>query len=316
MRNVRRHLRLNMVVPTVIRLAEKGSVISIPVEELNDPAWRQKALNLDNETKLKLDRLALENQVAAKVLFDLMQRLSVITQGVACIVQGLIADDFTVPQYQHFRNTPALATHLKPSGVTSLLLRAFNEKLVFYFELIDMASHQHYAKFYELTKQVAFDFDDLMQKVMAKPTGENLLADVLLLLEDKLKLYVALVARFKQEVEYLLDPNSWPLRPVNLSQGGIGFTSTEAYPKFARLIIQLRMGRSKFPHKFDLTGNIVSVRPVGEHSYIAVEFTNLTEKQQTLLEDYIQLEELDQAIEYLNKKNSLQLSGDADAGLL
>jgi hypothetical protein len=151
-----------------------------------------------------------------------------------------------------------------------------------------------------MMKSVEFSFDALLVGLAQKSSAGAVLAKAVLSLHAKLERHVDFLHKFRQEAQYMVNKDSWPIRKLNISAGGAGFLSAHPYPKFARLVIHFRLGPKQ--EIFNMTGNIVSSRSLsdGEH-YIAVEFTNANESVQNRMIVLLQNEELNQVMAYLHK---------------
>jgi hypothetical protein len=305
MRNVRRHFRLDVVVPAVIKLADKDHVVRLVLPELSGGVWERNEVAADRAQVHLNDLLLKENEAAGKVTVDLFARIQLLAESILCLVQGYNLRD-KIPNYKTRRHTVALVTYLKTGSATVDMLRALNDKIEFYFSVVEMASEKKYDAFLEATKSATFAFDAYLSGLEAKSSG-SLLAQCVLALHHKLARHIVFVDKFRQEAIYLVDKTAWPLRKLNLSAGGVGFLSQDPYPKFARLSIDFRLGSGSYEKTFNMTGNIVSSRALSDNEhYIAVEFTNATEAIQQQIIMYLQNEELNQVIAMLQLKQASQ----------
>lgn len=305
MRNVRRHFRLDVVVPAVIKLADKDQVVRLVLPELSGGVW-EKNETASDRTQAHLNHLLLaENEVAGKVVVDLHTRIQLLAESILCLAQGFNLRE-SIANYKTRRHTVALVTYLKTGSATVDMLRALNEKIEFYFSVVEMAAEKNYDAFLEATKSATFLFDAHLPGLEAKASA-SLLAQSVLGLHHKLARHVTFVDKFRQEAIYLVDETAWPLRKLNLSAGGVGFLSQDPYPKFARLSIDFRLGRGAYEQTFNMAGNIVSSRSLSDNEhYIAVEFTNATEAIQQQIIMHLQNEELNQVIALLQEKQQVQ----------
>jgi hypothetical protein len=296
-RNVRRYFRLDVQVPAVVKLADKDEVIRMVLPELAGGVWHHSELVLDKKTEQLVDRVGKDNETAGKILRDLQQRSVMLAEAILWLVQGEQPQD-KITNYVHRRNIAALVTHLKAGSYTVDMFRAFNEKIEFYFSVVDAAANKNYLAFLDMMKAVEFSFAVFVPDLIKKADTNLVLAQAILSLHNKLERHVDFLNKFRQEASYMVNKDSWPIRKVNLSAGGFGFLSTHPYPKFARLVINFRIGEKQ--EAFHMTGNIVSSRTLsdGEH-HIAIEFTNATEEIQNRLIILLQNEELNQVMEYV-----------------
>ena len=304
MRNVRRHFRLDVVIPAVIKLADQNEVVRLVVPELASGQWQSSESRYEEQlTKLSQALLA-ENELAGKVIGDLVLRVNLLCDAIILLVRGHSVYE-GIELYKTRRGKIPLAMQLKPGSATADLLRAFNAKLDFYFDLCDKAINKCYADYLQAIAHSEFAYDEKITDLTSKAVGGSLLAKCVLQMDEKLTRHVNFLVRFRQEVSYLVDKNAWPLRQLNLSAGGVGFVSHDPYPKFARLNIDFRfptpLGKAEV---FNMTGNIVNSRPIPEGYYIAVEFTNATEALQHKIILLLQNEELNQLIAWQRQRRS------------
>jgi hypothetical protein len=309
-RNVRRYFRLDVLVPAVIKLADKDEVVRVVLPELAGGAWTDSEMAHDKDTHRLVERLASENETAGKVLRDLQSRLTMLSEAIIWLVQGELPQQ-RIENYVPRRAMAALVTHLKAGSFTVDMLRALNEKMEFYFSVVDAAANKNYPAFLDMMKSVEFTFDSLLVGLTEKSSAGALLAQGVLSLHAKLERHVDFLHKFRQEAQYMVNKDSWPLRKLNISAGGVGFLSAHPYPKFARLVINFRLGPKQ--ETFNMTGNIVSSRTLsdGEH-YIAVEFTNAIESVQHRMIILLQNEELNQVMSYLHKPAKAAVVDDDD----
>lgn len=303
MRNVRRHFRLDVVIPAVIKLADQNEVIRLVVPELANGQWQQLEHGYDQRLQAFSKSLLAENELAGKVIGDLVLRVDLLCEAIVHLVQGHAIYE-KIEFYKTRRGKTPLAMQLKPGSATADLLRSFNEKLDFYFDLIDKALAKDYADYLQALSHAQFSFDAQLQALQEKVAHGSLLATSVFAMHEKLDRHIPFLIKYQQEVSYLVDKNVWPLRQLNLSAGGVGFISHDPYPKFARLTIDFRFPIEQFNNAFNMTGNIVSSRPVPEGHYIAVEFTNATEAVQHKLILLLQNEELNQLIAWQRGRRS------------
>jgi hypothetical protein len=298
-RNVRRYFRLDVLVPAVIKLADKDEVVRIVLPELAGGVWADRETAHDKDTHRLIEKLAQENETAGKVLRDLQSRLALLSEAIIWLVQGSLPQE-RIENYLPRRALAALATHLKPGSFTVDMLRGLNEKIEFYLSVVDAAANKNYPAFLDMMKSVEFSFDALLAGLAQKSSAGAVLAQGVLALHTKLERHVDFLHKFRQEAQYMVNKDSWPIRKLNISAGGAGFLSAHPYPKFARLVIHFRLGPKQ--ETFNMTGNIVSSRTLsdGEH-YIAVEFTNANESVQNRMIVLLQNEELNQVMAYLHK---------------
>jgi hypothetical protein len=298
-RNVRRYFRLDVLLPAVIKLAEKDEVVSMVLPELAGGGWYEQEYEFDKDALRLIERLAQENEMAGKLLYDLIGRLSMLCEAILVLVQGNQPQE-KIENFISRRSNLALITQLKSGSHTVDMLKALNEKIEFYFSVIDAAAQKNYRAFLDMMKSVDFDFDDLLPVLAERSEKGAVLAQAVLALNAKLERHVNFLHKYQQEAQYMVNKDSWPVRKLNLSAGGVGFLSTHAYPKFARLIISFRIGVKQ--EVFNMTGNIVSSRSLSDSEhYIAIEFTNASEVIQSRIIVLLQNEELDQVMEYLRK---------------
>lgn len=297
MRNVRRHFRLDVVIPAVIKLADQNEVVRLVVPELANGQWQQTEMTSDQLVMQFNQALLAENELAGKVIGDLVLRVNLLCEAIVHLVQGNAIYE-QIEFYKTRRGKTPLAMQLKPGSATADLLRSFNTKLDFYFDLIDKAINKCYADYLQALAHSEFVFDEKLQDLNVKSQQGSLLAKTLLSMHDKLMRHLPFLIKFRQEVSYLVDKNAWPLRQLNLSAGGVGFISHDPYPKFARLHIDFRFPTAGKAEVFNMTGNIVNSRPIAEGHYIAVEFTNGTEPIQYKLILFLQNEELNQLLDW------------------
>lgn len=310
MRNVRRHFRLDVVIPAVIKLADQNEVVKLVVPELASGEWQKSETGYDQQLSRANQLLLAENELAAKVIGDLTLRVNLVCEAIIELVQGHNLHD-RIEFYNTRRGKTPLAMQLKPGSVTADLLRSFNVKLDFYFELIDKALNKAYADYLQALSHSDFVFDEKLTDLVEKATNGSLLAQSVLQMHEKLLRHLTFLHRFREEVSYLVDKNAWPLQQLNLSAGGVGFVSREAYPKFARLTIDFRFPSAGLGQVFNMTGNIVNSRPIPEGFYIAVEFTNATEAIQHKIILLLQNEELNQLIAWQKSQQSAEVGLDA-----
>jgi len=295
MRNVRRHFRLDVVLPAVIKLADQNEMIRLVVPELANGQWKQSESVHDQHFRELNSALLAESELAGKVIGDLVLRVDLLCEAITHLVQGHSVYE-SIELYKTRRSKKTLAMQLKPGSATADLLRSFNEKLDFYFDVVDKAIHKTYADYLQALLHQDFMFDEKLLDLTEKAFNGSLLAKSVLEMHDKLARHMSFLLKFRQEVSYLVDKNAWPLRSLNLSAGGVGFVSHEPYPKFARLTMDFRFQVDNFANVFNMQGNIVSSRAVPEGHYIAVEFTNATEAVQHKLILLLQNEELNQLL--------------------
>lgn len=306
MRNVRRHFRLDVVIPAVIKLADQNEVIRLVVPELANGQWQSSEAVYDQQLMQLNQALLAENELAGKVIGDLLLRVNLLCEAIMLLVQGRSVYE-NIEFYKTRRGKTPLAMQLKPGNATSDMLRAFNAKLDFYFDVVDKAIHKEYADYLQALTHSEFAFDEKLADLSEKAVKGSLLAKLALQMDEKLRRHVLFLIKFRQEVSYLVDKNAWPLRQLNLSAGGVGFISHDPYPKFARLLIDFRFpGVDK--EVFNMTGNIVNSRPVPEGYYIAVEFTNASEAIQHRIILLLQNEELNQLIAWQQERRSKTLA--------
>lgn len=299
MRNVRRYFRLDVLVPAVIKLADKDEVVRMVLPELAGGAWHANEAIVDKEVQQMVVRVGQENDTAGKVLRDLVGRLGILADAILLLVQGDQPQE-RIENYMPRRNMAALITHLKAGNYTVDMLRALNEKIEFYFSAVDTAANKNYPAFLDMMSAVEFTFGNFVSDLKAKASKGSVLAQAVLSLNDKLDRHIGFLMRFRQEAHYMVNKDSWPVRKLNLSAGGLGFLSTHPYPKFARLVINFRIGSKE--EAFYMTGNIVSSRALSDNEhYIAIEFTNANEALQNRLIILLQNEELNQVMAYLHK---------------
>jgi hypothetical protein len=298
-RNVRRYFRLDVLVPAVIKLADKDEVVRVVLPELAGGAWTESEMRFDIDSRRVIEKLAQENETAGKILRDLQSRLDMLAEAIIWLVQGDFPQE-RIENYVPRRAMAALVMHLKAGSFTVDMLRALNEKIEFYFSVVDVAANKNYAAFLDMMKSVEFVFDSLLVGLAEKSSSGAVLAKAVLSLHAKLERHVDFLHKFRQEAQYMVNKDSWPVRKLNVSAGGVGFLSAHPYPKFARLVINFRLGPKL--ETFNMTGNIVSSRTLsdGEH-YIAVEFTNAIESVQSRMIILLQNEELNQVMSYLHK---------------
>lgn len=304
MRNVRRHFRLDVDIPVVIKLTDKDEVVRLLAPELTSGEWRAEEASYDVELELLSGHLAEENKLVGDVVADLIYRLRLLSDAILLTVQGRSVYD-EIELYKTHRSKTSLAERLKPGVVIADILRSFNEKMAFYFKLIDKAIHKDYEDYIEILESEEFLFDTrYLTPLEDKAIQGNLLARVMVALNAKLERHVLFLIKYRQEVNYLVDMKSWPKRKLNLSAGGVGFVSELPYPKFARLTIEFRCLMNGRARDFQMFGNIVSARELLEGYYIAVEFTNATEPIQQDIVDYLQYEELNQLVEWQKSRRA------------
>jgi hypothetical protein len=298
-RNVRRYFRLDVLVPAVVKLADKDEVVRMVLPELAGGVWHRQELLNDRASVTLLDKLEQENNTASKVLHDLLSRLTMLAESIVFLVQGEIPQD-NIKNYVSRRKMAALITHIKTKGYVVDLLHALNDKIEFYFSIVDTAANKNYPAFLDMINAVEFSFDSFRNDLMEKSSKENgVLAQSILSLHEKLERHVMFLDKFRQEAQYMVDKESWPIRKLNLSAGGVGILSSDIYPKFARLVIQFRIGVKQ--ESFHFTGNLISSRALSnDEHYLAIEFTNATEELQNRLIILLQNEELNQVMAYLN----------------
>jgi len=298
-RNVRRYFRLDVLVPAVIKLADKDEIVRVVLPELAGGAWNESEASFDKESQRVIDKLAQENETAGKILRDLQSRLLMLSESIIWLVQGVSPQE-RIENYAPRRAMAALVTHLKAGSFTVDMLRALNEKIEFYFSVVDAAANKNYPAFLDMMKSVEFSFDSLLSGLTEKSSTGGVLAHAVLSLHAKLERHVDFLLKFRQEAQHMVNKDSWPIRKLNVSAGGVGFLSAHPYPKFARLVINFRLGAKL--ETFNMTGNIVSSRTLSENEhYIAIEFTNATENVQNRLIVLLQNEELNQVMAYLHK---------------
>lgn len=302
MRNVRRFFRLDITVPAVIKLADKDEMVRLVLPELTGGLWQK---NEDAFARSMVDchqALSSEHDAAGRIVIDLSLRVQLLVDSILCLVQGFSAED-SIENYALNRKKVALTSHLKSgNGVAADMLRAFNEKVEFYFSLVDLAFSKRYAEFLLAIEHSRFSFDAYLDDLQLKAAGGSVLAQCLVDMNNQLGRHVAFLVKFRQEAIYIVDQTAWPLRKLNLSAGGVGFLSQDPYPKFARLKIDFRLGHGAHEMVFNMAGNIVSSRHVSENEYYtAVEFTNASEAIQQQIIMYLQDEELNQTIAMLKK---------------
>jgi len=295
MRNVRRHFRLDVAVPAVIKLADQNKLIRLVVPELANGLWQKSELPHDQSLHSFSQSLLIENELAGKVIGDLVLRVNLVCEAIIHLVQGHMVYD-QIEFYKVRRDKATLAMQLKPGSATADLLRAFNEKLDVYLNLIDKALVKDYADFMQALTNPFFSFDAMLEGLQEKVSHGSLLATSVLSMNDKLERHLPFLMHYRQEVSYLIDKNAWPVRQLNLSAGGVGFISQEPFPKFARLTIDFRFPVEHFVNLFNMTGNIVNSWSVPEGFYNSVEFTNASEAIQHKLILLLQNEELNQLI--------------------
>lgn len=303
MRNVRRHFRLDVVIPAVIKLADQNEVVRLVVPELASGQWQSSEAAYDQQLAQFNQALLAENELAGKVIGDLVLRVNLLCEAIILLVQGHSVYE-GIEFYKTRRGKTPLAMQLKPGSATADLLRAFNAKLDFYFDIVDKAIHKAYADYLQALAHSEFVFDEKLTDLTEKAVHGSLLAKSVLAMDEKLTRHVPLLIKFRQEVSYLVDKNAWPLRQLNLSAGGVGFISRDPYPKFARLLIDFRFPTAGKAEVFNMTGNIVNSRPVPEGYYIAVEFTNASEAIQHRIILLLQNEELNQLIAWQRGRRS------------
>lgn len=311
MKNVRRHFRLDVDMPVVIRLADQqDEVVRIVIPELSGGQWQRSEKELDQQMSATIQRLAMDNATAEKVLVDMVARLQLLCEGILVMVQGG-SPEREVPHYLTRRRVPALVTQLKGQGSTVVMLQALNEKFEFHLAAIDAAAKGKYEAFLDMMKSVKFRFDALIAGLQAKASEGAVLARAVLALHEKLLRHLPFLEQYRQQVRFVVDENSWPKRQINISAGGYGFVAKQSYPKFARLLILFQLGPAQ--EEFRLTGRIVNTRPLNSgDNFIAVEFDAITPAQQERLIQLVQNEELVQAIAYLqSQKAQADASGEA-----
>lgn len=295
MRNVRRHFRLDVTVPAVIKLADKNEVIRLVVPELASGAWQRQEATFDEALRHCEQALVAENELAGRVIKDLAARTQLLCEAIILLVQGISVYD-RIEMYKTRRHRTPLAMQLKTGSVTADILRAYNEQLDGYFTIVDKGIHQEYSSYLQQLDTAEFQFNHYLPSLQQKVAQGGLLAKCVVTMHDQLIRHVNFLVRFRQEVGYWVDPSQWPMRRLNLSAGGVGFMSHDAYPKFARLTIDFRCPYSGCVDDFHMTGNIVSSREIPEGYYIAVEFTNASEEVQQRIIRFLQNEELNQLI--------------------
>lgn len=299
MRNVRRYFRLDVLVPAVIKLADKDETVRMVLPELAGGVWYDQEVIFDKESLRLVDRLGQENETAGKVLSDLFNRLAMLAEAILILVQGNQPQE-KIENYSPRRNMAALITHLKSGNYTVDMLKSLNEKIEFYYSVVDAAAQKNYPAFLDMMKSVEFAFDGLLPTLIEKSSNGALLALAVISIHSKLERHVGFLHKFRQEAQYMVNKDSWPVRKLNLSAGGLGFLSTHPYPKFARLVINFRIGSKH--EVFNMMGNIVSSRALSDNEhYIAIEFTNAAEVVQNRLIVLLQNEELNQVMAYLHK---------------
>jgi hypothetical protein len=309
MRNVRRYFRLDLELPAVIKLADQNQIVRIIIPELSGDHWEKEEQGYNTSIQQHLQHLIQENEVAGKVVADLFSRIKLLAEAIIWLVQGASPEE-KITNYSARRRVVALATHLKSGSAIGDLLKALNDKIEFYLSAVDAAGQRNYQAFLGMMKFAEFAFDHYLEGLNKKAMGDPILATVLLELDAKLARYLNFLRKYQQEAEYFINPDKWSLRKLNLSAGGVSFLSQDPYPKFARLIIQFRIGPQQ--KQFDMTGNIVSSRTVNnKERYIAVEFTNATEAIQNQLILFIQNEELNQLIAYKQQHTKVAVDNEA-----
>lgn len=301
MRNVRRHFRLDVELPAVIKLAENDQKVSLVVPELTSGHWQIAEVAHDQRLKSYSQSLMFENELAGRVIGDLVLRVGLLCEAITYVVQGYCVYDH-IDFYKTRRGKSPMAMQLKPGSVTSDLLRSFNQKLELYFTVIDKIIQRDYRAVLLILDHEGFDFDQRLIALHEKVRQGSLLATSVAALNEKIERHLPFIERYKQEILYMTDKNSWPTRMLNLSAGGVGFVASEPYPKFARLKIDFRFMVEGYDATFNMAGNIVSSRPIRSGYYVAVEFTNATEVMQRRLIMFLQYEELRQLVEWQSHK--------------
>lgn len=303
MRNVRRHFRLDVVVPAVIKLADQNEAVRLVVPELASGQWQRTEATYDEQLNRAGQALLAENELAGKVIGDLILRVNLLCDAIVLLVQGHSVYE-GIELYKSRRGKTPLAMQLKSGSATADILQSFNAKLDFYFDVIDKAIHKSYADYLQALAHSEFLFDDKLSELAEKARHGSLLAKSVLQMDEKLTRHLPFLIKFRQEVSYLVDKNAWPMRQLNLSAGGVGFVSRDPYPKFARLQIDFRFLTPGKAEVFNMAGNIVNSRPVPEGYYIAVEFTNASEAMQHKIILLLQNEELNQLIAWQRARRS------------
>jgi hypothetical protein len=318
MRNVRRHFRLDVIIPAVIKLADQNEMVRLVVPELASGQWHVDELKHDQQFNEYSQALMLENELAGKIICDLETRCKLLCDAITMLVQGECVYK-GIKLYKTRRGKKSLAMQLKIGSKTVDILRAFSSKLDTYFGMIDMVIGKSYIEFTQSLMRSEFVFDEMLLELANKGNHGSLFSKLMIHMNDKLARHVTLLMKLRQEISYIVDEDSWPTRQLNLSASGVGFFSRDPYPKFARLLINFRFQTLEEVEVFYMTGNIVSSRLMSGGYYIAVEFTNATEAVQNKMILLLQNEELNQLIAWFGMRRSKLSDGNdtlfASAGL-
>lgn len=193
---------------------------------------------------------------------------------------------------------------VKAGSTIGLLISGFYARLEEYLlELNDTVDQSVDGKIFLFKQNLPLLFNDLDYVKNLKELAEKgvIQAQVLRLLIEKLNLIETIYTRLKLAYQGISDPATWPLENINLSASGFSVLTNQVYPGFSHMNIFLGLGDEVIVCR----GKVVLNKPLKDNSAfkyrVAVEFDFLSSEYMDFITQFVQLKELNEAMQAFPK---------------
>lgn len=299
MSNSRRFFRYDVKIPCYIEpiLGEVEAFVPVSVQRLvASPMYKE----FQNERVKLYDLLkqaSKENMPGLVIVDVLLKRLEFTQWMIDALVEGKSPksfDDFSYRRkhYVSFKK-PELGSGNK---IRSLIDSQYDQVKVIADELLETVDTAPGDKmfFYPNPQMAPYEHLTYVTNLVELAKKGVLLAQILNGFSEWLNWMISIHNELKKSQEGTASPDNWPLKDINLSQGGIAFRSDKEFPKFTNFSVVMKLDNSLIY----FAAKLVSCRkPKDLDSFIvALEFDMPEAQKQQQILNFIQRDEVRMAM--------------------
>ena len=295
MANVRRFLRYDVKLPIYVELSdEQGRPLGWDEQTFWPETDRYHLEGINEMLKSALDELGKSNGQLMYMLHQFDMRLNFLAWLLAHLVENQdprddSGFDFRVREDSKIE-PPELPT--KANKIGALLHAMFMHIDLTIKEVIAVVRRSHDRLFvFPLNSVEPFDHNQYVRNLEKVAEQGSAVAQVLLLLEDKLNVLLKVLARLKSFYRLRAAVDDWPVEVVNLSAGGVGLWRSASLPMFQPVNVFLNLHDGVFVAH----GKVVFCRQLGKADKswrIGIDFEWLPAEEQQRVTLFVQWHEL------------------------
>lgn len=295
MANVRRFLRYDVKVPIYVELCdEQGHPQGWDEQTFWPETDRYHLEGVNVALKSALDELGKNSSQLMYMLHQFDIRLNFLAWLLAHLVENQDPRDDSSFDFRVLEDSkiepPALAA--KANKIATLLHAMFMHIDLTIKEVIAVVRRSHDRLFvFPLNPVEPFDHNRYVRNLEKVAEQGSAVAQVLLLLENKLNVLLKVLGRLKSFYRMRGAVDEWPVEVVNLSAGGVGLWRSASLPMFQPVNVFLNLDDGVF----SAHGKVVFCRQLGKSDKswrIGIDFEWLPVEEQRRITLFVQWHEL------------------------